>query len=59
MKDQDHLLPEDRAILMMVRFDLAISAFKHGQHIDRRLLQSELQKAFESAERRGAKLSSD
>ena len=50
-----YLSPEDRALLMMVRFDFAIAAFKNGQHIDRELLHLELKKSFEEAEQQGAR----
>ncbi len=53
----DYMSPENRALLMMVRFDFAIAAFKNGQYIDRDLLLTELKKSFEQAEQQGARRS--
>ena len=49
----DDLTPEQRATLMMMRIDFAISGFKNGQHIDRHALKDELVKQFQAAEKRG------
>ena len=50
---KNDLTPEQRATLMLLRLDFALSGFKNGQHIDRQALKEELVKQFEAAEKRG------
>ena len=51
--NSDELTPEQRATLMMVRLDLALSEFKSGKPVDRETLKNALVEQFAAADRRG------